>query len=93
MSKETQDEFIESQRDHKRSLQGDLYEKIDHPEHYTKGHETSEYIISWDMDFLEGNVIKYVTRYKFKHGIDDLKKAEWYLRRLIENEKSKLGHA
>ena len=93
MSKETQDEFIESQRDHKRKLQGDRYEKIDHPEHYTKGHETSEYIISWGMDFLEGNVIKYVTRYKFKHGIDDLKKAEWYLKRLIENEKAKLGHA
>jgi len=44
--------------------------------------------VSWGMDFLEGNVIKYVTRYKFKHGVEDLRKAEWYLKRLIQ-ERSK----
>jgi hypothetical protein len=36
------------------------------------------------MSFLEGNVIKYVTRYKMKNGLEDLKKAQWYLNRLIE---------
>jgi len=61
---------------------------INHPDHYTVGWETSEYIVSWNMDFLEGNVIKYVTRYKFKHGVADLLKAEWYLKRLIQ-ERSK----
>ena len=59
---------------------------VNHPDHYTRGMETSEYIISWGMDFLEGNVVKYVTRYKFKHGIEDLLKAQWYLNRLIERE-------
>ena len=87
--KKTQEAFLEYHIEHKKTLKGNVDDKIDHPEHYTKGHETSEYIISWGMDFLEGNVIKYVTRYKFKHGIDDLKKAEWYLKRLIEHEKSK----
>ena len=36
------------------------------------------------MSFLEGNVVKYVTRYKMKNGLEDLKKAQWYLNRLIE---------
>ena len=36
------------------------------------------------MSFLEGNIIKYVTRYKKKNGMEDLKKAQWYLNKLIE---------
>jgi hypothetical protein len=64
-------------------MEGD---NINHPEHYTQGWETSEYIVSWDMDFLEGNIIKYVTRYKYKHGVADLLKAEWYLKRLIKEK-------
>ena len=60
------------------------YEAINHPPHYNIGIETTEYIKSWDMDFVEGNIIKYVTRYRYKHGIEDLKKAQWYLTNLIE---------
>ncbi len=33
--------------------------------------------------FLKGNIIKYLTRYEHKNGLEDLKKAEWYLGRLI----------
>jgi hypothetical protein len=40
------------------------------------------------MNYLEGNIIKYVTRYKDKGGIEDLKKAEWYLTRLIKVQES-----
>jgi len=54
------------------------------PEHYTQGIECIDYITSKNMSFLEGNVIKYVTRYKMKNGLEDLKKAQWYLNRLIE---------
>jgi hypothetical protein len=36
------------------------------------------------MNFLEGNIIKYVSRYKTKNGIEDLKKAQWYLNKLIK---------
>jgi len=56
------------------------------PAHYTKGIETMDYINSWDMSFMEGNIIKYVTRYKYKNGLEDLKKAHEYLTRLIEKE-------
>ena len=48
---------------------------IDHPVHYTQGIECIDYILSHNMDYLEGNIVKYITRYKFKHGIDDLRKA------------------
>ena len=40
------------------------------------------------MNYLEGNIIKYVTRYKDKGGLVDLKKAEWYLTRLIKVQES-----
>lgn len=33
---------------------------------------------------LKGNVLKYLWRYKYKKGVEDLKKAEWYLKKLIE---------
>ena len=36
------------------------------------------------MGFLIGNVIKYTYRYKHKNGIEDLKKARWYLDRAIK---------
>ena len=32
-----------------------------------------------------GNVIKYICRWKEKNGLEDLKKAQWYLNRLIKN--------
>ena len=35
-------------------------------------------------DYLRGNVMKYLWRYKEKGGIDDLRKSAWYLDRLIE---------
>jgi hypothetical protein len=34
--------------------------------------------------FLKGNCIKYLWRYQHKNGAEDLKKAQWYLSRLIE---------
>lgn len=61
-------------------------EKVHHPDHYNKGIEVIKYINSWEMDFLEGNIIKYVTRYKNKNGVEDLKKAKQYLDWLIERE-------
>ena len=52
------------------------------PTFYQKGIETTDYIVSHSMNYLEGNIIKYVTRYKDKGGLEDLNKAEWYLTRL-----------
>lgn len=59
---------------------------IDHPVHYTRGIECIDYIISHKMNYMEGNIVKYVTRHRFKGGIDDLRKAEWYLKRLMKEE-------
>tara|TARA_B100001939_G_scaffold345634_1_gene362632 strand:- start:3809 stop:4003 length:195 start_codon:yes stop_codon:yes gene_type:complete len=56
------------------------------PTYYTRGIETTKYIISHDLGFCEGNIIKYITRYKEKGGITDLKKAQKYLTLLIQNE-------
>lgn len=56
------------------------------PKHYTEGSiEPLEYIVANDLDFIEGNIIKYVTRYKYKNGVEDLKKAHYYLEVLIKN--------
>lgn len=45
-----------------------------------------EYIMANGIPYMEGNVIKYCTRWKDKGGIEDLKKAKHYLEILIENE-------
>lgn len=45
-----------------------------------------EYIHANNIGFMEGNVIKYVTRWKTKNGIEDLKKAKHHLEMLIELE-------
>lgn len=50
-----------------------------------------EYIHANDMGFCEGNVVKYVTRYKDKNGIADLEKARHYLEILIQLEQRKLA--
>ena len=55
------------------------------PAHYRTGKISAiDYITDQNMNFLEGNVIKYVSRYKNKNGIEDLQKAKWYLDKLIE---------
>ncbi len=51
--------------------------------------EPIEYIEANELGFHAGNVVKYVSRYKQKNGLDDLKKARWYIDRLIELEESK----
>lgn len=58
---------------------------VERPTHYTQGRiEVCDFIIDQKMGFLEGNIIKYVSRYKLKNGIEDLRKAKWYLDKLIE---------
>lgn len=54
-------------------------------DHYKiKNIQPWDYIIANNLGFLEGNVVKYVTRYKDKNGLEDLKKARHYLQKLIE---------
>ena len=43
-----------------------------------------DYIASNGLGYLEGNVVKYVSRWREKGGLEDLKKAQHYLTKLIE---------
>ena len=63
-----------------------LGDVITKPKHYTQGGiEPIDFITANKMDFCQGNVVKYVTRFKFKNGLEDLKKAEFYIKKLIED--------
>lgn len=62
---------------------------VNNPAHYNQaGVECIEAIAAATDDgfeyYLQGNIIKYLWRYRYKNGIEDLKKAQWYLNKLIE---------
>lgn len=64
---------------------------VNHPPHYTKGAieciEAIEECVKGKPAteaYLVGNILKYIWRYENKGGIEDVKKAQWYLNRLIE---------
>ena len=67
---------------------------VNHPEHYTRGGiECIDAITAAVCElpgteaWLVGQVIKYVWRYKWKNGLEDLSKARFYLDRLIDTIK------
>ena len=45
-----------------------------------------EYTVKNKLSFLQGNVIKYITRYKDKNGVEDLKKVKHYVDFILEFE-------
>ena len=49
-----------------------------------------EFIHKNNLSFIQGNIIKYVCRYKNKNGLEDLKKARHYIDILIELENGKV---
>ena len=64
------------------------WDAVSKPKHYNQGGtEAIDYIKQQlgdgIIDYCEGNVIKYLHRWRYKNGIEDLKKAEWYGARLI----------
>ena len=58
------------------------------PKHYENTSEIDviDFCNIYNLDFTEGNIIKYIVRYKLKNGLEDLKKAKNYLDRLIDRE-------
>lgn len=61
-----------------------INDPVNSPTHYTQGEmETITAIEGLGLDYHQGNVIKYVSRYRYKNGIEDLRKAKWYIDRLI----------
>lgn len=43
-----------------------------------------DYIAANELGYFEGNIVKYVSRWRDKGGVDDLRKAQHYLQKLIE---------
>ena len=75
----------------------EAYGKLDvgnSPSHYNQaGIECIEAIAAATDNgfeyYLQGNIIKYIWRYRYKNGIEDLKKAQWYINKLIETKGDK----
>jgi hypothetical protein len=53
-------------------------------DHYKTEIQPWDFILANNLGYLEGNIIKYVSRYKKKGGMADLLKAQHYLQKLIE---------
>ena len=67
-----------------------MTDNIKEPKHYTQYRiEPIDFIISNNLDFCTGNIIKYVLRYNLKNGVEDLKKAKQYIDFLIKKEVEK----
>ena len=49
-------------------------DNVKHPKHYTSGIEMWDYAYSHGLDFFEGNIVKYICRWKTKNGYKDLLK-------------------
>jgi hypothetical protein len=62
-------------------INGDHYKKLPI--------ETWDYIAANNLDYFQGNVVKYITRWKDKDGIADLKKAQHYLQKYLEIAEAK----
>jgi len=55
------------------------------PQHYQQGNiQVLDFITDQKFTYLEGNIVKYISRYKTKNGIEDLHKAQYYLNELIQ---------
>lgn len=68
-------------------------DNVNHPSHYTAGKiecidalEAATCELTGIEAVCTANAIKYLWRWKQKNGVEDLKKARWYLNRLIEKE-------
>ena len=72
-----------------------MNDPVNHPDHYTSGKKE---FLDIAKDFLSNeqfkgalifNIFKYLFRYERKNGIEDLLKAEFYLKRLIKLKKNR----
>lgn len=92
MDKDAQKTFNKALREHYEDFYKD---NVNNPHHYN--HKGVECIAAIEASmeptqfkgYLKGNILKYLWRYEYKNGLEDLKKAQWYLNKLIttwENE-------
>lgn len=68
-----------------------IFDPVTRPKHSMHaGIETITVIEAWECNYNIGNVVKYVSRWKEKNGLEDLKKARWYLEREIKTQEEML---
>ena len=87
--------FMAHENIHKPSEESDNeeFDNINHPEHYTEGKyeciDVMKEVLGFETveDFCICNAFKYIWRHKKKNELEDLKKANWYLNKIIEWEK------
>lgn len=65
-----------------RQIGGDHYKKMPI--------QPLEFIAANNLDFFQGNVLKYILRYRDKNGIEDLRKAIHFIEMMIEIEEKRL---
>lgn len=56
------------------------------PKHYESAITPVEYIVANSLDFLRGNIVKYVSRDKRKNGAEDIRKAIHYCQMILKYE-------
>jgi hypothetical protein len=66
------------------------HDPVNHPAHYCQGkYEVIDIIEDWNLGYHRGNAVKYIARTGLKgDAVEDLEKAVWYLKRLIERIKN-----
>ena len=78
----------ENERAGKEAYGNVVVDMVNSPPHYNiSGIECIDAIQAATLDgfeyYLQGNIMKYLWRYRYKNGIEDLNKAKWYLDKLI----------
>ena len=73
---EEEEYFKSMEQEHKKQVGGN---------HYLKAIQPWDIIRAWDLNYWEGNIVKYTLRHKGKGKIEDLEKAKHYLEYLIEH--------
>jgi|TARA_R110001592_G_C13059783_1_gene740860 hypothetical protein len=76
-------------REKQSNIESDNLDMVNNPRHYNEsGIECIDALQAMLGDgfeaYLQGNIAKYLWRYKYKNGGEDLQKAKWYLNKLIE---------
>lgn len=74
------------------------HDPVNHPRHYNTGKIEVIKIMEDQLNseeyrgYIKGQVIKYITRERHKNGLEDLKKAYWYLGRLIRKMEAEVSN-
>ena len=62
-------------------------DNIKDPKHYSRWKiEPVQFMMENEIPYVEGNIIKYIMRWRYKGGLEDLHKAQEYFNILIKNE-------